>query len=85
MTKFSYTIKDEMGIHARPAGSLAKIAKEFDAHIILESGEKRADVKKVMSVMGLGVRKGGQITITAEGPNEDEAIAKIEAFFKINL
>lgn len=42
MKKFSYTIKDEAGIHARPAGLLAKKAKKFESTIILEKGGKTA-------------------------------------------
>ena len=71
--QFNYVITDEIGIHARPAGMLAK------------ANGKAAEVTKLMAVMQLGVKKGAEITVTAEGEDEDVAIAKIEAFMKENL
>jgi phosphocarrier protein len=85
MKKFSYIIKDEVGIHARPAGSLVKIAKEFDVNVVLESDGKSADLKKLMAVMALGIKAGAQVTITAEGPDEEAAATELEAFFITNL
>ncbi|MDF2879138.1 MAG: Phosphotransferase System HPr (HPr) Family [Clostridia bacterium] len=85
MKKFSYIIKDQVGIHARPAGSLVKIAKEFDVNVVLESDGKSADLKKLMAVMTLGIKKGAQVTITVEGPDEEAAATQLEAFFITNL
>ncbi|MGN1304366.1 MAG: HPr family phosphocarrier protein, partial [Oscillospiraceae bacterium] len=58
MKTFSYTIKDEIGIHARPAGLLAKKAKEFESVITLEKNGKSAAATKLMAVMGMGVKHG---------------------------
>ena len=81
--QFNYVITDEIGIHARPAGMLAKEAKAFSSKIKIEANGKAAEVTKLMAVMQLGVKKGAEIT--AEGEDEDVAIAKIEAFMKENL
>lgn len=54
MKPFTYTIKDEVGIHARPAGLLAKKAKEFESVITLEKGGKTAAATKLMAIMGDG-------------------------------
>ncbi|MDE6917933.1 MAG: HPr family phosphocarrier protein, partial [Lachnospiraceae bacterium] len=54
MQKFSYVIKDEVGIHARPAGLLVKEAKKYASAIVLKKGEKSAAATKLMAVMGLG-------------------------------
>jgi phosphocarrier protein len=85
MKKFNYTITDEVGIHARPAGLLVKEAKMFTSDIKVTKGEKSADAKKLMVIMGLGVKKGDEITVSAEGEDEEEAAAKLEDFFKNNL
>lgn len=85
MKSFSYVIKDELGIHARPAGLLVKEAKQFASNITLECGEKKAAAKGLMSVMGLAVKQGNEVTVTAEGEDEVAAIAALEAFFKANL
>jgi phosphocarrier protein len=86
MKSFEYTIKDEIGIHARPAGLLVKEAKNFSSAITLTtSAGKSADVKKLMALMSLGVKHGDTVTIKAEGDDEDAAIEGMEEFFKANL
>lgn len=85
MKEFSYIIKDEIGIHARPAGLLAKEAKAFTSKITIEANGKSADVTRLMAVMGLGVKTGAEVTIKAEGDDEDAAIAKMQEFMEANL
>lgn len=85
MKEFSYIIKDEIGIHARPAGLLAKEAKAFTSKITIEANGKSADVTRLMAVMGLGVKNGAEVTIKAEGDDEDVAIAKMQEFMEANL
>ncbi|MGN1108828.1 MAG: HPr family phosphocarrier protein [Oscillospiraceae bacterium] len=85
MKTFSYTIKDEIGIHARPAGLLAKKAKEFQSTITIEKDGKSASAAKLMMLMGLGVKCGDTVTVTVEGADEEAAAAAIEEFFKANL
>lgn len=85
MKTFSYTIKDEIGIHARPAVLLAKKAKEFQSTITIEKDGKSASAAKLMMLMGLGVKGGDTVTVTVEGADEEAAAAAIEEFFKANL
>ena len=85
MKKFVCTIKDEVGIHARPAGMLAKTAKEFESTITIEKGDKSAVATKLMAVMGLGIKCGDEVTVICEGADEEAAAAKIEEFFTANL
>ena len=85
MKTFSYTIKDEIGIHARPAGLLAKKAKEFESAITIEKNGKSAAATKLMAVMGLGVKHGETINITVEGADEEAAAAAMREFFEANL
>ncbi|HIW83193.1 MAG TPA: HPr family phosphocarrier protein [Candidatus Dorea gallistercoris] len=85
MKTIKYTIQDELGIHARPAGVLVKEVKKFQSKITLEGNGKTAEAGKLLAVMGMGIKHGTEITITAEGPDEDEAIAAMETFFKENL
>ena len=85
MKEFSYTITDPVGIHARPAGLLAKAAKAYQSTVTLYKGEKSANVTRLMAVMGLGVKCGDTVKVTAEGTDEDTAIAEMETFFKENL
>lgn len=85
MKEFGYTITDPVGIHARPAGLLAKAAKAYQSTVTLYKGEKSANVTRLMAVMGLGVKCGDTVKVTAEGADEDTAIAEMETFFKENL
>ena len=85
MKEFSYTITDPVGIHARPAGLLAKAAKAYQSTVTLYKGEKSAHVTRLMAVRGLGVTCGDTGKVTAEGADEDTAIAEMETFFKENL
>lgn len=85
MKRFEYVIKDECGIHARPAGLLVKQAKLFGSSIAVKKGGQSADAKKLFVLMGLGVKKGDKIEVTAEGPDEDEAVKFLESFFEDNL
>lgn len=85
MKTFSYTIKDELGIHARPAGLLVKEASKFESAVKIKKGEKEADAKRIFGVMGLGVKCGDEVTVSVDGADEDDAIAALEAFFSENV
>ncbi len=85
MTGFSYTITDEVGIHARPAGLMMKKSLEYKSGIMVKCNGKTADIRKIMSVMALGVKKGDLVELIIEGEDEEEARAGLEAFFKENL
>lgn len=85
MKTFTYTIKDEVGIHARPAGLLAKKAKELESAITIEKSGKSASATKLMALMGLGVKCGDTVTVTVEGADEERAASEMEKFFSENL
>ncbi|MBQ2880380.1 MAG: HPr family phosphocarrier protein [Anaerotignum sp.] len=75
MKQFNYTITDPLGIHARPAGLLAKAAKAFpDTVIMIQKGDKEVKATQLMKLMGLGVKEGDVVTVTADGPSEENAI-----------
>ena len=86
MKSFEYTITDPVGIHARPAGILAKKAKEFvGSTVTIEKGGKAENVLKLMGVMKLGVKQGDVVTIRVEGGDEEAVASQVEEFFKANL
>lgn len=86
MKQFVHTIKDPLGIHARPAGMIVKLAKEFpDTTITVSCNGKEAKASALMKLMSLGAKQGHQITIVAEGTNEDAAIIAMSDFFQNNL
>ena len=85
MKEFNYVIKDAMGIHARPAGLLMKCATGYASDIKIGTKEKEVDAKRIMGVMGLGVKLGDEIRVTASGADECKAIEAIEALLVANL
>lgn len=85
MREFSYKIKDELGIHARPAGLLVKEAAKFSSSVIIEKGEKSGDAKRIFAVMGLGVKCDDTIRVKIDGADEAEAEEALLKFFEENL
>ena len=85
MKKFNYVIKDEIGIHARPAGMLVKEAKNFDSKITVSKNGKAAEARKLMALMGLNVKCGDEVEIAVDGADEDQAFEEMKAFFDQNL
>ena len=85
MKTVEYTIKDALGIHARPAGLLVKEAGKFASKIMIASPKKEVDAKRIMGVMSLGVKKGDTVKLTIEGEDEDAAASALEAFLSANL
>lgn len=84
MKGFTYTITDPVGIHARPAGMLAKKAAGFKSTVTVIKGEKKADTRRLMALMGLGIKCGETITVQAEGEDEQAAADEIKAFLTEN-
>ncbi|MEL7654911.1 MAG: HPr family phosphocarrier protein [Bacillota bacterium] len=80
MKSFKYVITEDVGIHARPASLLVKEATTYASTITIESGGKRADVKRMLALMALGVKCGQEVTFFIEGDDEDIAAAELEAF-----
>jgi phosphocarrier protein HPr len=85
MVSFKYTITDEVGIHARPAGILVKEAKKYPATITLKTAKGSADARKLMAIMALGVKQNDEVTVEVEGENEEQAAKEIQVFFEANL
>ena len=84
MKKFEYTINDPVGIHARPAGLLAKKAKTMGSTVTIATADGRsAAASKLMAL--LGVKQGDTISVLIEGDGEEDDAAAMEQFFKDNL
>ena len=77
MEKKEFHIIAETGIHARPATLLVQAASKFGSDINLEYNGKSVNLKSIMGVMSLGVGQGADVTITAEGDDEKDALDAI--------
>ena len=85
MVAFNYTIKDEVGIHARPAGMLVQEAKKHPATITLKTAKGSADARKLLAIMSLGVKQGDEVTVEVSGEDEEATAKVIQEFFAANL
>ena len=85
MKEFRYVITDEQGIHARPAGLFVKEAAACECNVTISKEGKEVDAKRILGVMGLGVKCGQEITLRCDGEKEAEAIEALEKFLKENL
>ncbi|MRX72251.1 phosphocarrier protein HPr [Bacillus lacus] len=82
MAEKTFKVTAESGIHARPATVLVQTASRFDADVNLEHNGKTVNLKSIMGVMSLGISQGAEIKISANGSDENEAIAAIEETMK---
>lgn len=82
MPKKSFLITHATGLHARPATMVVNKAGKYQSDVQLEYKGKSVNLKSIMGVMSLGVAKGAEVTISAEGKDEDEAVQGLEELIK---
>lgn len=80
MTTKDITVKIKSGAEARPVALLVQVASQYESRIYVESGNKKFNAKSIMGMMTLGLNEGEQITVSAEGEDETEAINDIEQY-----
>ncbi|BDZ30537.1 phosphocarrier protein HPr [Lactiplantibacillus sp. WILCCON 0030] len=82
MEKKDFHVIADTGIHARPATLLVQSASKFNSEITLQYQDKSVNLKSIMGVMSLGVGKDADVTISAEGADEADAIAALAETMK---
>ena len=85
MRTFEYTIKDKLGIHARPAGLLVNAVRALDREVTVTKGAKTVGGAKLIALMGLGVKCGDTITVTVSGGDERASENTLKEFLEKNL
>ena len=80
MIKKPITIRLSSGLEARPVAMLVQVASQYESEIYVESGRKKVNAKSIMGLMTLGLRAGESVTVHADGSDEEDAVAKIEAY-----
>lgn len=71
-------LMNEVGLHARPAAMLVKCAAKFKSQVTISCRSKSVNAKSIIAVLSLGVGRGDEITITAEGPDEAACIEELK-------
>jgi phosphocarrier protein len=79
VTEQTATICNELGLHARPAAQLVRLASSFRAELWIERDGSAVNAKSIMGVMMLAAEQGAVVRVRAEGPDEAEAVAAIVA------
>lgn len=85
MKEITYTITDPNGIHARPAGVLVKTLKGYNSSVTISKDEKSVDMKKLLALMGMGIKQGDTVKIQIEGDDEEACAAELEKSLKENF
>ena len=85
MKDIAFTIRDPIGIHARPAGLFVKKLQEFASAVTVSRGGDSCDGKKLLALMKMRVKEGETIFLKFDGADEDAAARAAEAFLTSNL
>ncbi len=80
MTTKNIKVKIKSGAEARPVAVLVQVASQYESRIYVESGNKKFNAKSIMGMMTLGLNEGEEITVSAEGEDETEALNDIELY-----
>ena len=78
MTEATTTIENKTGIHARPASVFVQTASKFKSKVQIKAKGKTVDAKSILMIMSMGLTKGTEITLSAEGPDEADAVAALK-------
>lgn len=85
MISKDYIITAPLGLHARPATSLIRLAKNYKSAISLKKGEKIIRLNSMLNILSLNVKGGETISVFIEGEDEQAASANIDQFFITEL
>ena len=80
MVQKSIQIKLETCLEARPVAMLVQVASQFESTVYLGSDNKKVNAKSIMGMMSMGLDSGAEVIVTADGVDEEEAVAEIEKF-----
>ncbi len=80
MIQKSIQIKLETGLEARPVAMLVQVASQFESSVYINSMDRKVNAKSIMGMMSLGLDNGEAVTVTADGSDEEAAVAEIEKF-----
>ena len=85
MKELTYVIKDEIGIHARPAGNLVRTLKDTKSKVTIECKGKSADAKKIFSLLSLAAKCGDAIKFIIDGEDEEKVYDDLLKYLNENL
>ena len=84
MMKKEVTIKFVNGVEASPIALLVQTANRFSSSIYIESGDKKVNVKSIMGMMSMNFENGSELTIVADGADEEAAVNALSEYLTKN-
>ncbi|MCK9511083.1 MAG: HPr family phosphocarrier protein [Pigmentiphaga sp.] len=81
MPSIDIVVTNKLGLHARASAKLTQVASRYRSDIFISRAGKRVNAKSIMGVMMLAAGKGTTVTVDAEGPDAEAALADVEALF----
>lgn len=72
------TIKNEQGLHARPAALFVQIANKYESEVLIRKGRQKVNGKSIMGLLTLAAEKGSSICLKVDGPDAEEAMRELE-------
>ena len=78
-------VNNQVGLHARPATFFIQRANEFKSSIWIEKEARKVNAKSLLGVLSLGITKGTQINILADGADEQEAVSSLVELVESNF
>ncbi len=85
MLSKTIVVQNQVGLHARPATFFIQKSNEFKSSIWIVKQERKVNAKSLLGVLSLGITKGTEIEIIADGEDEEEAISALEALIESNF
>jgi len=82
MNTRTLTIQNKLGLHARPAMAFVQMAADYKAEVLLEKGDFKVNGKSILGVLMLAAEKGSTITLSTNGPDEDQAMEILAGFLE---
>jgi phosphocarrier protein HPr len=77
MGEMRFVLVDPSGLHARPAARFVQTASRFRSTVTIIHGTRQANAKSLLSLLGLALREGSEITLRADGEDADAALAAL--------
>ncbi|NLA41000.1 MAG: HPr family phosphocarrier protein [Smithella sp.] len=78
----TFTLKNKLGMHARAAALIVRVARKHRADIVIERNGQTVNGKSILGILTLGCPMGGQVTISAIGDDADQALVELEALIE---
>ncbi|WP_066175429.1 HPr family phosphocarrier protein [Bacillus marinisedimentorum] len=80
MVERQIVVELESGLQARPAALFVQEANRFDSDVFVEKDGKKVNAKSIMGIMSLAVASGAEVTLQADGKDEEQAVEALSAF-----